>query len=607
MCVYIHGFKISGYRSFGPDEQTIGPFSKINLFVGQNNCGKTNILKFITNHLSFYLTGEGQGPLAHERFGRDNTTKITFRAGLPFNHRIFSREAFPSHQFSLVERVIAEPPLAMNGLSYFPTLSQDNQPQGLTAPSILQEIHTEVTSGNAHWVDLMMRWTGTPHGLSGLDTMQLIQALTNQVAQHIRLHHKAFQKVHFLSPNRQINQDGKLADGELEWGGSMAVDFLARLQNPGSDTSTSAELHAQRKKFQAITKFFRQVVDSPTATIQASYDRKTILVDMNGTVSTLESLGTGLHQLIILAIATTALDGVIFCVEEPEMNMHPALQRRLLQYWQENTKNQYFIATHSAALIDSSAKTSVFHLTHDGIQTRVDYALDPRQRRTICDDLGFKPSDLLQANALIWVEGPSDRIYIKRLIEELAAGQLQEGSHYSFAFYGGALRAHYSIEGTTEQVVESLDTSLNDLVDLLPINRNAVMVADSDKKNFGDVVTDPHKKRLEKEFTTYSNGFYWETEGRTIENYLKQDVFAKSRAAVHPSAKFNDSLDRFTDLVTARTDGGSSWSAKKVAIARVACQEEELFDPDSDILVKGNLLVDAIKKWNGIKGLDKEV
>lgn len=607
MSVYIHGFKISGYRSFGPEEQTIGPFNKINLFIGQNNSGKTNILKFIANHLRFYLTGEGQAPVAHERFGRDLNMNVTFRAGLPFAHRLFGHEMFPSPKFPLVQAVIQEAPIAKDGIAYFPTPSPENQPSGLTAAAILKEIHEQITGQNPQWTDFVVRWTGVPRDLRGLDTMKIIQEFTNQVGHKIRATYTPFQQVYLLSPHRQINQEGKLADGGLEWDGSMAVDFLARLQNPGTDTSTSAELRAERKKFQAITMFFQQVVDSPTATIQASYDRKTILVDMNGTVSTLESLGTGLHQLIILAIATTALDGVIFCIEEPEMNMHPALQRRLLQYWQDNTKNQYFIATHSSAMIDSSEKTSVFHLTHDGTQTKVDYALNSRQRRTICDDLGFRPSDLLQANALIWVEGPSDRIYIKRLIKELAPEQLQEGSHYSFAFYGGALRAHYAIEESTGQVVESSDNSLQDLVDLLPINRNAVMIADSDKKSLGEEVADPHKQRLEKEFINYSNGFYWETEGRTIENYTNQDVFLKSRTAVHPAAKFDKSKDRFTDLVTARSKEGGSWSAKKVAIANIVCLDEEPFDRTSNIFDKGKLLVSLIRKWNGRKHMELDV
>ena len=46
MNIYIKGFGIQGYKSFG-DTQYIYPLSKINLFVGQNNSGKSNILRFV--------------------------------------------------------------------------------------------------------------------------------------------------------------------------------------------------------------------------------------------------------------------------------------------------------------------------------------------------------------------------------------------------------------------------------------------------------------------------------------------------------------------------------------------------------------------------------
>ena len=42
--VFIDGFGISSYRSFGSDIQLIGPCNKINFFIGQNNSGKSNIL-----------------------------------------------------------------------------------------------------------------------------------------------------------------------------------------------------------------------------------------------------------------------------------------------------------------------------------------------------------------------------------------------------------------------------------------------------------------------------------------------------------------------------------------------------------------------------------
>ncbi len=42
---------------------------------------------------------------------------------------------------------------------------------------------------------------------------------------------------------------------------------------------------------------------------------------------------------------------------------------------------------------------------------KVEHFLD---KNSILSDIGFKASDILQANGVIWVEGPSDRIYINR-------------------------------------------------------------------------------------------------------------------------------------------------------------------------------------------------
>ncbi len=40
-------FAIGGYRSFGDKVQRFGTLSRINLFIGQNNSGKSNVLRFI--------------------------------------------------------------------------------------------------------------------------------------------------------------------------------------------------------------------------------------------------------------------------------------------------------------------------------------------------------------------------------------------------------------------------------------------------------------------------------------------------------------------------------------------------------------------------------
>ncbi len=42
----IDGFGVVGYRSFWDGLQFVGPMSKVNLLVGQNNSGKSNVLRF---------------------------------------------------------------------------------------------------------------------------------------------------------------------------------------------------------------------------------------------------------------------------------------------------------------------------------------------------------------------------------------------------------------------------------------------------------------------------------------------------------------------------------------------------------------------------------
>jgi AAA15 family ATPase/GTPase len=59
--MFIDGIGISNYRSFGSEHQYIGPFSKINLIIGQNNSGKSNVLLFLSKHYN-KLLGSATNP-----------------------------------------------------------------------------------------------------------------------------------------------------------------------------------------------------------------------------------------------------------------------------------------------------------------------------------------------------------------------------------------------------------------------------------------------------------------------------------------------------------------------------------------------------------------
>ena len=162
--------------------------------------------------------------------------------------------------------------------------------------------------------------------------------------------------------------------------------------------------------------------------------------------------------------------------------------------------------------------------------------------RAILDDLDIRASDMLQANAIVWVEGPSDRIYLRRWIDLYAKGAIKEGTHYTVMFYGGKLLSHLHVLPPEQE---------QEFISLLSINRNAAVIIDSDrkstKKNGASGVRKPKlninatKRRISDEIER-TEGFVWITEGREIENYIPNSVFERIIGSGSLNASIYDDL-----------------------------------------------------------------
>jgi hypothetical protein len=278
------------------------------------------------------------------------------------------------------------------------------------------------------------------------------------------------------------------------------------------------------------------------------------------------ALGDGMQSLIICTypIITELQRGSLFFLEEPDLCMHPSLQRVFLKVLRDSyieKGHQFFLTTHSNHLLDlleDDDLVSIFSFSEitdpapdPDAPSEADNMANPqstqpaqrffrirpsnlRDRQTLLE-LGVRPSATYLANATVWVEGVSDYAYLRAYMEAFVhylkvrgndwgknsmngkslaqrLEEYKEDRHYAFVEYSGANLTHFSFGDA--DCDEGQGQATSSIVTNVPyLCSKAIVIADGD-------ITDSNKGDRWKLFANQLDERFIRLPCKEIENLI---------------------------------------------------------------------------------------
>lgn len=161
-----------------------------------------------------------------------------------------------------------------------------------------------------------------------------------------------FSRIVYFGPHRNLVNDGAVSNGYYDL--SIGTAFISEwdsLKNGNDSEHGRSALQAER--------LIAQILDWQSVSINASSDKKQLLLTRDSKRFSISELGSGIAELVLCLISAAVKKPTWILIDEPESHLHPALQAKFIETLELLASEGVVFTTHSVGLARTSADTAL--------------------------------------------------------------------------------------------------------------------------------------------------------------------------------------------------------------------------------------------------------
>ena len=206
-----------------------------------------------------------------------------------------------------------------------------------------------------------------------------------------------------------------------------------------------------------------------------------------------ENSGTGLQEIFYMIGYSEFTMTQLLIIEEPENHIHPTIQRQLLRYFKYHPNHQYIITTHSSVFLDLNYVDRIYVTSFIDGKFNVE---NVSEKAIALEKLGYLQTDNLVIDTLIIVEGNTDIPVVEEFLRKL---EMWNDRKHKILSMGGVSNIRHMDVGVFSAKYK---------------NVNIITDGDKNKETLKEI------QRIKSKIELFDNVKLIELEGYGIENYF---------------------------------------------------------------------------------------